>query len=665
MEVQHVTSLAGSRCPYCDTETDARARYCADCGRALVGECPSCGAATRVGAQYCAACGHRLDRPIAREEERKLVTVLFADLTGSTALGEQLDPERLRTLLSEYFAAMASVVESRGGVVEKFIGDAVMAVFGVPTANEDDAERAVRAALEMQDRLEELNVEIAERHRVRLAIRVGVNSGEVIAGTGSNQVMVTGDVVNVAARLQQTAEPGEVVMGERTYLATRGAFATEALEGKVLKGKSLPVRSWRAVGTAGPERRRGVPGTSSRVVGREHELALLATLYRGTVQEARPALVTILGQAGIGKSRLTEEFVAHARAGPSPVFVCRGRCLSYGEGITYWPLREILWSAADILLGDSAEVAIEKLKALIRSGFEGVPAEPDEPDRVLYALATTAGIVLPANPLDEMSPESIGEELGLAWPRFLSALATRGTTLVVIEDLHRGEPPLLDMIEHLVSRSSGPVFIVGTGRPELAEMRAGWSARPGMSQMTLEPLSDSHVEQLLHELLPRVNSGLRQRILAAAEGNPLFAEEIVAHLLDLAVLGRTPDGIVEVSPDATVTIPDTVRSLLAARVDALPAEEKRVLQDAAVVGRVFWAAMLEAMRGDQVRPALRVLEDKGFVVTRPTTSLPGQTELAFHHGLIREVAYESIPKGRRAAAHADVGRWIEETSTST
>jgi len=588
------------------------------------------------------------------------VTVLFADLTGSTALGEQLDPERLRTLLSEYFTAMASVIESQGGVVEKFIGDAVMSVFGIPTAHEDDAERALRAALEMQARLEELNAEIAERHGVQLAMRIGVNSGEVIAGTGGDQFMVTGDAVNIAARLQQTAEPGEVVAGERTYLATRGAFVTEPLEDKALRGKSLPVRAWRVVGAAELARPRGVPGVSGRLVGRERELALLETLYRGSADEGRPALVTILGQAGIGKSRLTEELFARAQLGPEAPAVYRGRCLPYGEGITYWALREILWGAAGIVLSDPVESAAEKLIALVRTLLEGVGVESGEVDRVLFALATTAGIVLPENPLDEMSPESIGEELGLAWPRFLSALAARGPTLVLIEDLHRGEPPLLDMIEHLVSRSTGTVFMVATARPELAQLRAGWSARPGMSQLSLGPLSDSQTEELLEELLPKVGSGLRQRILAAAEGNALFAEEIVAHLIDQGVLAPTPDGIAEVAPNATVTIPDTVRALLAARVDVLPGEEKQVLQDAAVVGRIFWATTLEAMRNGLVRPALRALEDKGFVLTRPTSSLPGQTELAFRHGLVREVAYESIPKGRRASAHAEVGRWIEE-----
>jgi class 3 adenylate cyclase len=648
-------------CPACGAETAAGAHFCPSCGQALVAACPSCGAETRIGAQFCAACGHRLDRPAPREEERKLVTVLFADLTGSTALGEQLDPERLRLLLAEYFRAMASVIESWGGTVEKFIGDAVMAVFGTPTVHENDAERALRAALDMQMRLGELNPELAERHGVQLAVRISVNTGEVIAGTGGDQFMVTGDVVNVAARLQQTAEPGEIVAGERTYLAARQAFDLEPLEAKALKGKSLPVPAWRVLGRSERAPRRGVPGVSARLVGRERELSLLETLYEAAVEEERPRLVTILGAAGIGKTRLTEEFVALAERVSTPPVVYRGRCLPYGEGITYWALREILWSAAGILLADPGAVAAEKLHTFVRGLLDGSARDASEGERVVHALAKTAGIPLAENPLDRMSPESIGEELGLAWPQLVTALAAERATVVIVEDLHHSEPPLLDMIEHLVSRSTGPVLILATGRPEFAELRPAWSTRPRMSQSGLEPLTENQFSELVQELLPQVGSDLRERVLSTAEGNPYFAEEVVRHLLDKGILARGDRGIVQAEHDVPITIPDSVRALLAARVDALPPEEKLALQDAAVAGRVFWATTLESMRPDgQIRPALRALENKGLVVTRPASSLPGQTELSFHHGLMCEVAYQSIPKDRRARAHAEVGRWIEQ-----
>jgi class 3 adenylate cyclase len=649
-------------CPSCGTEIDPEARFCPSCGTALVATCPSCGSEAHVGAQFCAACGHRLDRAVPKEEERKLVTVLFADLTGSTALGEQLDPEQLRLLLGEYFGAMASVIESWGGKVEKFIGDAVMAVFGIPTVHEEDAERALRAALAMQARLGELNPELAARHGVQLALRIGVDSGEVIAGTGGDQLMVTGDVVNVAARLQQTADPGEVVAGQRTYLATRESFRFEPLAAKALKGKSLPVPAWRLVEHVSLVRPRGVPGIATRLVGRQRELTILETLYRAAVEEGRPRLVTILGPAGIGKTRLTEEFVAGAKWAEEAPAVYRGRCLPYGEGITYWALREVLWSAAGIRLDDPAAVAGEKLQTFVRGLLDGSATDASDAERVVFAVAKTAGIALADNPLERMSPESIGEELGLAWPRLVSALAARRPVLLLVEDLHHGEPPLLDMLEHLVSRSAGPVLIVATGRPELAEMRPAWSTRPTMSQIGLEPLTEAQSAELLEELMPAVGSKLRESVLAAAEGNPFFAEEIVRHFIDEGVLASA-DGVI-VEADAalpTLALPDTVRALLVSRVDALPAEEKRTLQDAAVVGRVFWTTTLESMRPEsEVRPALRALEDKGLVVTRPASSLPGHTELSFHHGLTREVAYASIPKSRRARAHADVGRWIEQ-----
>jgi class 3 adenylate cyclase len=587
--------------------------------------------------------------------ERKLVTVLFADLVESTTLAERLDPERLRALLAEYFRPMASTVERWGGTVEKFIGDAVMAVFGIPSAHENDAERALRAAAEMQVRLGELNPDLAARHGVELAIRIGVNTGEAIVGGGGDQLLVTGDVVNTAARLQQRAEPGEIVAGDRTALAARRAFVFTPLEYTSLRGKSLPVRAWLLVEAAQPARRHHVPGSSARYVGRVREFSLLETLYQASIEAGQPHLVTIVGEAGIGKTRLTEEFLARAeRQDPRPAS-CRGRCLPYGDGIAYWALHEILWDAAGILLGDTGPVAAAKLQRLVQR-FAAPEAE-----RMAFALAISAGISLADNPLERASPESIGEELSLAWPWLLSALASEGPLIILVEDLHWAEPSLLNMVEHLVARATGPVLLLATARPALAEMRPRWSSRPEMSQIGLEPLSEADAGVLLSQLLPAVGASLRDEIVAAAEGNPFFIEEIVRHLLDERVLAPDGDRVVESRPGASVVIPDTIRSLLAARVDALTSDEKQALQDAAVVGRTFWASAVESMRpGHPIRDALFSLEDKGLVVVRHTSSLAGESEFGFRHGLIREVAYQSLPKARRPPAHAAIAAWIEQ-----
>ena len=589
--------------------------------------------------------------PSAPASERKLATALFADLVDSTGLGEQ-DPEHVRAVLDRFYDAMTEEVERAGGTIEKFAGDAVMAAFGAPAAQEDHAERALHAALAMQRRLRELFGE-------RLELRIGINTGEVVVGEArAGSSFMSGDAVNVAARLEQAAEPGEVLVGERTVTAAAGAFELGEPITVEAKGKPQGLRCRRLVREL-PTAPRHVPGLATRLVGRERELTMLETLYRGVIAESRPRLTTILGDAGVGKTRLTEEFLARARS-TDDVAVYRGRCLPYGDGITYWALREILWDAAGITLDDPGAVAADKLLGLVHEHVDG--AAPDgEAERVAFALATSAGIALPDNPLDRLPPESIGEELGLAWPRLLGALAASHPTLLVVEDLHWAEASLLDMVEHLIARSTGPALILATARPEFAELRPHWSSRPGMSQIGLEPLGGADANELVTELLPRAGKALREQILASAEGNPFFAEEIVRHLADKGVLVREDGELVEVAPAAVVSLPDTVRALLAARVDALPPEEKRVLQDASVIGRIFWITTLEAMRpGASAREPLHALEDKGLVVTRPASSLPGQTELAFRHGLTREVAYQSIPRAARAPAHAEVARWIEE-----
>ncbi len=383
--------------------------------------------------------------------------------------------------------------------------------------------------------------------------------------------------------------------------------------------------------------RRRPPRTS--LVGREHELALLEAVHLMVMEEPRPRLVVIVGEAGAGKTRLVDEFLRRTRASHSDAPVHIGRCLPYGEGLTYWPLRELLWSAAGILLQDSAAAAGEKLRRLV----DRVSAEPE---RTVSALAVTAGINLTGNPLGGKEPESVAAEVALAWPRLATGLAAHDGAVEVVEDLHWAERDLLDMLEQLVARSTGPLLLVVTARPELLEARPGWGGRRAASQLLLEPLTEDDSRRLVAELLPGARPAVHERVVARAEGNPFFAEEIVQHLRDRGT---------------TEELPTTVRAVLAARVDGLPPDEKRVLQDAAVVGRAFWASSLEATgSGPAASAALRALEERGLVVMRPSSSLPGQTELWFRHALIREVAYRSIPDGQRRAVRASVGEWIEQ-----
>ena len=515
------------------------------------------------------------ERPAARaappRDERKLASVL------AVACDE---PDRARVEL-ERLEAGALVAE----------GDVVVGVFGVPRAHEDDAERAVEAALRMDG-------------------RAAVASGEVLVREGE----VAGDVLDRARALLGVTPQSTVLVDELTARLTQHAVDYEGLQARTFR----------------PRRR----AATTSFVGREHELSLLEAVHRTVLEEQRPRLVVVVGDAGAGKSRLVDEFLRRARESLPEAGVHIGRCLAYGDGLTYWPLRELLWAAAGILLQDSAAQAGEKLRRLVAR----VSAEPE---RTMSALAVTAGINLPGNPLAAMEPESVAAEVGLAWPRLATGLAAHGGAVMVVEDLHWAEAALLDMLEQLVARSAGPLLVVVTARPELLETRPGWGGRRAASQLTLEPLTDDESRRLVAELLPGAPAAVHDRVVATAEGNPFFAEEIAHHLRDRG--GDEP-------------LPTTVRAVLAARVDALPPGEKRALQDAAVVGRSFWASSLEATGADS--GALRALEERGLVTTRPTSSLPGQTELWIRHALIREVAYRSIPDAQRRAVHASVGEWI-------
>ncbi|HEY8177562.1 MAG TPA: adenylate/guanylate cyclase domain-containing protein [Candidatus Limnocylindria bacterium] len=594
-------------------------------------------------------------------QERKIVTILFADVTGSTALGDQLDPERLRALLGAYFRTMSTVIEAWGGSVEKFIGDAVMAVFGVPSVREDDASRALHAALEMQQRLVKLNQELARDHNVTLEIRTGVNTGEVVAPMGDtpSQRIVAGDAVNVAARLEQVAEPGTILVGERTHAATSTAFEFEQPTQVTLKGKPDPLPAFRLI-RALPEATRGIPGLRAPLIGRDAEMATLLAAQDEAVETGSPRLVLVFGPAGIGKSRLAAEFVVAAQERHPGLQYLRGRCLAAGEGITYWALAEILRGAFGIGLDDPADVVADRMRAGVAATLTPLALDRSEVELTTQALAATIGVKL-----GEDAPPIHADELARAWPRFATALATSAPVIWLIEDLHWADAAALDMIERIATRTSGPLVILATARPEFLETHPGFGAAGGAppAALSLRPLTDAQGTELVERLLMVADlpAPLHVEILAKAEGNPFFVEEIVRRLIDEGVLVQEGDHWRATSAALTTTIPDSIYALLAARVDALAAAERRVLQEAAVIGRTFWAAAVaHAIPGNGVAETLALVERKGLVLVRPTSSLSGQEEFAFRHALVRDVAYASLPKARRARAHAEAGDWIAE-----
>ena len=591
--------------------------------------------------------------------------MLFADVTGSTGLGERLDPERLREVMAAYFEAMRGEIEGQGGTVEKFIGDAVMAVFGVPAAHEDDPARALRAALRMRERLAVVNTDLAERYGLTLEMRIGVNTGDVlaVAEPRAGEGMVSGDPVNVAARLEQSAEPGQVIVGERTARATRG-FHFDEVRSLDLRGKGRPVRAFRLLGEErGPER--GVPGLRAPMIGRGAELALLVTLFERLAAEARPHLVTVYGPAGVGKSRLIAEFLDRAERSPlSPQFL-RGRCLPYGQGVTYWPLGEILKGLVGILDTDQADVTLEKVHKL---GLDLLTSDvTGDPQRAAAALAYTVGVEDPAFPFRDLPPRQVRLEIHGAWRSFFSALSQDGPAVVVVEDIHWADAALLDLLEELADRVQGPTLFICPARPELTERRPTWGGgRRNFSSIFLEPLSREESDHLVRFLLEveHLPDTVRRRILERAEGNPFFLEEIVRQLIDEQRIVRV-DARWEAAGDIEdVRIPDTVQGVLAARIDLLSPEEKQALQMAAVVGRVFWAGAVRALLDDSLGldEVLARLEDRELISARLSSSMAGDPEYTFKHVLTRDVAYESLRRRDRSRAHAHVASWIEETA---
>jgi class 3 adenylate cyclase/tetratricopeptide (TPR) repeat protein len=571
---------------------------------------------------------------------RKFATLLFCDMSGSTAMAERLDSEAVRELMFRYFHEMRAAIERHGGTVEKFIGDAVMAVFGVPVAHEDDALRALRAAAEMRDHLRVLNGELERRYGVTIALRIGVNTGKVVAGDPtSRETIVTGDAVNVAARLEQAAAPGEILLGDLTRRLAGPAADVEPVASLELKGKSQPVPAHRLRAVASDEHQPGRPVVAP-MVGRDEELAFLGRTFEAARGTRSCRLVTVVGEPGVGKSRLAAELIS---ALGREARVLRGRCLSYGEGITYWAIREIVREAAAIHDEQAPEEARARLAALLG----------DEADHELVTTRVAQAIGLAGG----MAP---AEELAWAIRRLLEALARGRALLLVVDDIHWAEPALLDLIADLPARSHGaPLLVLCLARPELLEARPGWPAH-----IRLEPLGQFDSRRLLASLLGGEGIGreARGRIARIAAGNPLFVEELVAMLVDEGVL-QTEDGRwVLTRPLEEISIPTSISSLLGARLDRLPGDERAVLERGAIEGEVFHqgavAALSESEVARRVKPLLDALGGRGLV--RPARAdFAGEAAFRFRHLLVREAAYAATTKRLRAELHERFAGWLE------
>jgi class 3 adenylate cyclase len=602
-------------------------------------------------------CGATLDGGAARAapvgpvppEERRQVTVLFADLSGYTAVSERMDPERVKALVDDALHRLAEEVARFGGTVDKFIGDNVMALFGAPVAHEDDAERAVRAGLGMQAAMAEINERLTESHGVTLALRVGINTGEVVAGSVGDGYTVVGDAVNVAARLQSAAERGSVTVGERTMRATARAVAYRELAPLALKGKDQPVPAWAAVAVRGETPVRRAAAARSPLVGRATELELLTSLAQRVTREGRPHMVTIVGEAGVGKSRLLAEFQHRTRAGADGPAFRTGRCPAYGSAVVYWALAEVLRDEFGIDDSDSAEIAWRKLAA----GVEALVADADEAEaqRNAATIARLLGIgSSEAPPLaGGDDPQRLRESLFAAIRAVIEASAERRPLVLAFEDIHWADDGMLDLIEHLARWVRAPLLLLCLTRDELLERRADWSSgRRNATTLGLEPLTGNEARDLVEALLPEADGGAAVGLIAErSAGNPLFAEEMVQRLAE---------------EGAGEDLPETIQGVLAARLDSLPPFERRLVQHAAVGGRTFWPGSLASLaqeEGEDLSAALRSLQDKELVVQTRGGELGGEHEFAFKHVLIRDVAYGMLPKAVRARRHFEVARYVE------
>lgn len=602
--------------------------------------CPQCGEENPDRARFCLACGAPLAASAPPREERKRVTVLFADLVGFTSKSEQLDPEEVRALQAPYWARVKAEIERYGGTVEKFIGDAVMALFGAPVAHEDDPERAVRAALTIRDRIAQDD---------GLQVRIAVTTGEALVALGARPAegegMASGDVVNTASRLQSAAPTNGILVDETTYRATAPAIEYREAGPVQAKGKAEPVAVWEAVETRW---RFGVDVDqrgAADLVGRSEEVDLLTDALTRARRERASQLVTLVGVPGIGKSRLVHELLRQV-VDPDPelIYWRQGRSLPYGEGVTFWALGEMVKGHAGILESDDADEAERKLRAAVAE----VISDQVDVDWATEHLRPLVGLAGDADVGGDRRAEVFA-----AWRKFFEALAERRPLVLVFEDLQWADDGLLDFIDHLVEWASGvPLLCVCTARPELLERRPGWGGgKRNATTISLSPLSETETAKLIGVLMERsvLPADVQAALLARAGGNPLYAEEYVRMVQDRGV-------------EDAADLPESVQGIIAARLDALTNEEKDVLQDAAVLGKVVWVGALADIAGLArwtVEERLHALERKEFVRREQHSSMAGETEYAFRHILVRDVAYGQIPRSRRGDKHRAAAEWIE------
>ncbi len=648
-------------CSVCESEIPADSKFCEECGAPVGATCPTCGTAVSPGKRFCRGCG----RPLAEEAGeagslaavepaaepssqvlgRRICSVLFCDLVGFTVLSEARDPEDVRDLLSRYFSVARTVIGRYGGVVEKFIGDAVMAVWGAPVATEEDAERAVRAGLDLVQSVGALAGEVGVAD---LSARVGVVTGEVALRSDAGGEGLAGDTVNTAARVQGVADPGTVLVDATTWELSRSAVAFTPAGEHLLKGKASPVALWRAEhvvsGMGGAQR---VDGLEAPLVGRGSELRLMKELFHGCVERRSPRLVSITGTAGVGKSRLGWELEKYLDGLAVTVYWHRGRCLTYGDGVAFWALAEMVRARLGIAEEDPGEVVDAKLA----TGLERWVLDQSARDYIRPRLARLLGVGGDDNPLGR-------EELFAGWRLFFEQLAAEAPVVLLVEDVHQADAGLLDFLEHLLDWARDvAIFVLTLGRPELLERRPGWGTRRNGTVLALEPLPDEAIATMLEAMVPGMSEPAQRAIVARAQGIPLYAVETVRMLIDRGAIRQVGPGYELVEPVETLAVPTSLQSLVAARLDALAPDARRLVADAAVLGGSFPPEALVAVSDlaeDQVRALLDELVRREVLTVRADRLSPEQGQYAFVQTLVRQVAYDGLSRRERKARHLAV-----------